>query len=512
MLHLSRPIQEVLMQRGIEDPATYLQPSAWGDLPSPHSLDGMAEAVQLIQCAIRDRRRIGVFGDYDCDGALSSAILEATLRRLGAVPVVHLPHRDDGYGLNDAAVHRFSRTSTNLLILIDNGINAVSPVRLAQRLGMTVLVVDHHQVETRAETASVWSDQMCAAGLAYMLSAALLEQTSSQEVFLQSLSRLAAIASIADCVPLVGVTRTLTRLGLHELARTRHAGILKLLSLSGVQPNQVPSAEQIAFRVAPRLNAAGRVAHPMEVLKMLTASSPEEQSEQALQLNRLNQLRRRLEGEALDELTASVDVTGRSALVIFSPQWKKGLAGVLASRARERYGLPTFVLVPDHRTGMAVGSGRSVEGLSLIEALRSCDGLLSKYGGHHQAAGVSLAPENISAFHAGLEDYRREHPLPCKGPETPAVDLDLNAARRSFYEQLRAMEPFGIGNPVPVFRIRNCSLSARSGKFATLRQGPRDLKVRLSKPLVTSIEGTAYVALNGTSATLLESVASSHGH
>ncbi len=510
MLHVYRPVLEVLMQRGVQDPHTFLRPSQWDDLPHPSTIEGVAEATPFLLAAIRDGLRITIYGDYDCDGALSSAILEATLVRLGAAVDVYLPHRDEGYGLNESAVHRFSRSGTKVLITIDNGINAAGPVHLAQRLGMTVLVVDHHQIEARAGTQAVWSDQFCAAGLAYMLSSSLLEQSNvpgeAQKVFLASLSQLTAIASIADCVPLVGATRTLTRLGLAELSRTTHAGLRKLMELGGIMPARVPSAEEVAFRIGPRLNAAGRVGHPVEVLRMLKARTPDEQSRLAMELDRLNLWRRQLEKEALEELTGVVDARGQSVLVVYAAHWRKGLAGILASRARERFGVPTFVLVHDPKTGMAVGSGRSVEGISLIDALRSCKAVLHRYGGHRQAAGVTVAVDAVPAFRDALSQYMAEHPAPQEAAHVPSIDLELSEATPSFYQQLRAMEPFGIGNPVPVFRVHAASVHPRTEKFVTLRQGSHELKARSGGTGATQELGTALVALNGSSATLVQFV------
>ena len=508
MLHVYRPVLEILMQRGVQDPHNFLRPSQWDDLPAPSTIEGVAEATPFLLGAIRDGLKISVYGDYDCDGALSSAILEATLSRLGAAVDVYLPHRDEGYGLNESAVHRFSRAGTKVLGAIDNGINAVGPVHLAQRLGMTVLVIDHHQIETRAGTQAVWSEEFCAAGLAYMLSASLLEQSNlpweAQRAFLASLSRLAAIASIADCVPLVGATRTLTRLGLAELSRTTHAGLRKLMELGGMMPARVPSAEEVAFRIGPRLNAAGRVGHPVEVLRMLKARAPDEQTKLAMELDRLNLLRRELEKEALEELTGMVDVQGQSVLVVYAAHWRKGLAGILASRAKELYGVPTFVLVHDPKTGMAVGSGRSVEGVSLIDALRSCKAVLHRYGGHRQAAGVTVAVDAVPAFRNALRQYVAEHPAPLEAAHVPSVNLELHEATPSFSQQLRAMEPFGIGNPVPVFRVQAATVHPRAEKFVTVRQGSHELKARAGKIGTTQELGTALIALNGSSATLLQ--------
>ena len=505
MMHLCQPLVDVLKHRGIDDAAQFVAPSAWGDIPSPFLIEGMEQAVARILEGVQSQQRIAIFGDYDCDGVLSTAILQATLRRLGAQPMVYLPHRDEGYGLTNEVVHHFSKEGADLVITIDNGINAAGPVHLANRLAMDVVVVDHHQIETQAKASAVWSDSFCAAGLGLLLSWALLDNArfpkDDVRSFLGGLSRLAAIASIADCVPLIGPTRTLTRIGLAELGLTRHAGLRKMLLMAGVRGGEVPTSEQIAFRVAPRINAAGRVGHPVEALRMLNAAIPEDQVKLALSLDQLNRDRRKQEKEALEELLSMIPGDIPAGLVLYGPRWKKGIAGILASRVRERYGVPTFVLVLETRTGMATGSGRSVEGFSLIEALRACRSVLHRFGGHNQAAGVTLTVENIPAFRKQFEIFLLEHPP--HGVEEPLAeaDLDLAMAGRAFYQQLRSLEPFGIGNPTPIFRMRDVVVSPASPGFVTVRQRNRKIKAR-SPELVTG-SGTALVALNGTTACLV---------
>jgi len=508
MMQISWPILDVLSHRGVEDAEDFFCSPTWRDMPSPFTVSGVSEVVSRIGAAIRSQERITVYGDYDCDGALSTAILQATLKKLGARPAVYLPHRDEGYGFTEAAVHRFSRSGTDLVITVDNGINAAGPVRLAKRLGIDVVIIDHHQIETRADAMAVWSDQFCAAGLGLMVSWALLEANGiageELERFLASLSRLAAIASIADCVPLVGATRTLTKIGLAELSQTRHAGLRKLLDMSGVLPGQIPSSEQIAFRIAPRINAAGRVGHPAEVLRMLSAATSEDRIELALVLDRLNRSRRLLEKEALKELLSMVQEDLPAGLILYGPQWKKGIAGILASRARERYGVPAFVLVHDERTGMAVGSGRSVDGFSLIDALRACRSVLHRFGGHSQAAGVTVAVENIPAFREQFEAFLLQHPpRPIEAPKADA-DLDLDMVNRRFHEQLRLLEPFGIGNPTPIFRVKDVVVRAANPGFVFVGQHRREIKARSAE--WSSGSGTALLALNGTTASLVAMV------
>ena len=520
MMPLCAPIADVMMSRGIEDPEQFLAPSKWSDMPSPLQIQGMRAAVDRILLAVRLKQRVAVFGDYDCDGALSAAILQVTLGRLGVRPVIYLPHRDEGYGFTNEAVHRFSLSGTDLVITIDNGINAAGPIQLARRLGIDVVVVDHHHIETSAETICVWSQEYCAAGLGLMLCWALLEaaQVSEAEIatVLKSLSRLAAIASIADCVPLTGPTRILTRIGLTELGNTHHAGLQKLLRWAGVRPGHSPSSEQIAFRVAPRINAAGRVGHPNEVIRMLSANTIEGQIESAFALDRLNQERRALEKEALEELLLMVGNRAPASLVIYGPQWKKGIAGILASRARERYGVPAVVLVHDSHTGMAVGSARSVEGFSLIEALRACRSQLHRFGGHDQAAGLTVAVECIDSFRREFDTFVLENPPKRIEAREAEADLDLGMANHRFFEQLRQLEPFGIGNPTPIFRVKDADVSPATPGFVFVSQGNTRLPGRKSKGNIkarsavsVSGRGTVLLALNGTTASLVRLVENS---
>jgi single-stranded-DNA-specific exonuclease len=234
---------------------------------------------------------------------------------------------------------------------------------------------------------------------------------------------------------------------------------------------------------------------------MLNAAVPKDQVKLALSLDQLNRDRRKHEKEALEELLSMIPGDIPAGLVLYGPRWKKGIAGILASRVRERYGVPTFVLVLETRTGMATGSGRSVEGFSLIEALRACRSVLHHFGGHNQAAGVTLTVENIPAFRKQFETFLLEHP-PHRFEEPLAeADLDLAMAGRAFYEQLRSLEPFGIGNPTPIFRMRDVVVSPAFPGFVTVRQRNRKIKARSSEPVSGS--GTALVALNGTTASLV---------
>ena len=363
-MFLSQPLIEVLAARGIEDIDAFVAPPTWSDLPSPFSIPEMGEAAERIFRAVNDSEKIAIFGDYDCDGVLATHILRRTLRLLGPDARAYLPHRDEGYGLSAPAVHDFSKSGTNLLITVDNGINARSTAQLAERLGIDVIVVDHHRIQERAKALAVWSPEYCGAGLATLLSSALLTQAkwqqSKREEVLSSLCAYAAIASIADCVPLMGPTRTITRLGLRELAGVKGHGAKRLIQSACTDP-QRPDSHDVSFGIAPRINAAGRLAHPTLALNVLEAESDAEAASGVERLNELNEERRRIVRIHFAELVQSLGASSAAALVVFGAAWPRGIAGLLASKCTERFSAPAIVVVPSTERGLVVGSSVSLE-------------------------------------------------------------------------------------------------------------------------------------------------------
>jgi len=261
-MFLCQPLLDVLIARGIEDIDSFIQPPSWSDLPDPESISGMTDAVDRVLVAARDQRRIGIFGDYDCDGVLGTHILRSVLASLGVQARAYLPHRDEGYGLSSCAIHKFSLSGTDLLITVDNGINAQREILLAQRLGVDVIVIDHHRIQEQANTLAVWSQEFCGAGLAALFAMALALRAGWKhervERLQAAMSQYAAIASVADCVPLQNGTRALARLGMRELARAENRGLRELLRVSCADPAN-PDSNDLAFGVAPRINAAGRI-------------------------------------------------------------------------------------------------------------------------------------------------------------------------------------------------------------------------------------------------------------
>jgi single-stranded-DNA-specific exonuclease len=474
-MFLCQPLLEVLAGRGIEDIDAFLKVPSWNDLPDPFSIPSMEKATSRVLCAVRRRERITIFGDYDCDGVLGAHILRSVLDALGVAARTYLPHRDEGYGLSSPAVHHFSCSGTDLLITVDNGINARAAVHLAQRLGIDVVVIDHHRIQEQAETTAVWSDAFCGAGLAAMFAWALAlgaRWTATKiEHLLSGCSQYAAIASIADCVPLLHSTRTLARLGLAELSRSRHKGLQRLLKCACADPSQ-PDSHDVAFGIAPRINAAGRMAHPAEALAVFEAAMDEEAARQSVdRLNQLNLERRRILKVHFEELVESLGTKIPAGLVVYRKTSLKGIAGLLASKCVERYSVPSIVLVPSSTPGLVVGSGRSIAGVDLVEILRPLGHLFLRFGGHAQAVGLTMAVDHIEEFREAFAQLLE----PMVGGGNQSVqgeaDLDLALVERHFYEQLLLLEPFGEGNRPPMFSIRMAEVLSVRNKWVRIRQG-----------------------------------------
>jgi single-stranded-DNA-specific exonuclease len=449
-MFLCQPLLEILAGRGIGDIDAFLKTPSWNDLPDPFSIPSMEKAAARVLRAVRNRERIAIHGDYDCDGVLGTHILRSVLTGLGAPPRTYLPHRDEGYGLSSPAVHHFSCSGTDLLITVDNGINARAAVRLAQRLGIDVVVIDHHRIQQQAETTAVWSHGFCGAGLAAMFAWALALKAgwndTKVERLLSGCSPYAAIASIADCVPLLDSTRTLARLGLAELSRSRHKGLQELLKSACTDPSQ-PDSRDVAFGVAPRINAAGRMAHPAEALAVFEAALDEEAARQNVdRLNQLNVERRRIVKAHFEEMVESVGTNVPAGLVVYREMSPKGIAGLLASKCIERYSVPSIVLVPSTTPGQVVGSGRSIAGIDLVETLRPLGELFLRFGGHAQAVGLTMAVDHIDEFR---EKFARSvEPLVRRDSQRLDAEAELNLSfvGRHFDEHLLLLEPFGEGN------------------------------------------------------------------
>jgi single-stranded-DNA-specific exonuclease len=438
-------------------------------LTDPYTLAGMAEAVAAVAGAVREGQTILVHGDYDVDGQSATAVLTRALRAAGANVVAFVPHRlRDGYDFGPAGLAEAVRVGAGLILTCDCGITAVETVRQANQAGIRVVVTDHHLpgAELPAAVAVVdpqRSDDssglgiLCGTGIAFKLVQALVPVLNLPAALPLHLLDYVAIATIADVVPLVGENRILVRHGLRLLQQTRWPGLQALLGTAGLAGKTV-RAGQVAFILAPRLNAAGRVGDASEGLRLLLTDDPGEAAVLAERLERYNTERQAIDArilqDALDLVERDFDPASDAAFVLGSDGWHPGVVGIVASRVVERYGRPTFLVGFDGEVGK--GSGRSISRFDLHGALLECADLLDRFGGHRMAAGVTVRRSQFDAFRDRFREVARRRLDPeSLGPEQ-RVDLEipLGEVTDELERLMRHLEPCGMGNPAPVFGIR----------------------------------------------------------
>src|ERR671936_699683 len=405
-LGLSEITASVLVRRGYGDPDEARAFLA-GEQPlqDPFQLGDMAPAVGRIRAAVRACERICVHGDYDVDGICATVVAVTVLRALGADVEWHLPSRfDEGYGVNGGTLERLAGEGCRLVLTVDCGITAVDEVRRARELGLGVIVTDHHRPgDELPDCPVVTTKELCGTGVAFKLGQALLGADS--DVLRRQLD-LVAMATIADVVPLIGENRTLTIAGLRALARTQKPGLQAMMRVARVDPATVDSG-QVGFRLAPRINAAGRLGHPRAALELLLSDDPREAERLAGELERLNRDRQAVEERILDEALAQVAAwpeskRRRRGYVVAGEGWHRGVIGIVASRLVERFHRPVVLIAGTD--GEWTGSGRSIPAFDLHAALGACADHLERWGGHRAAAGLSILPERVEAFADAFAD------------------------------------------------------------------------------------------------------------
>ena len=438
-------------------------------------MKGMPQAVEILTEKIRDREKIRVIGDYDCDGINATYILLEGLEKLGAKVDSDIPDRiKDGYGLNQHLIDRAHEDGIDTIITCDNGIAAAKEIEYGKALGMTIIVTDHHEVpykeneagrryilppadavvDPRQEGCEYPFKGLCGAAVAYKLVEALCEANGQDVADLDYLLENVAIATVADVMDLTEENRILVKQGLEMLKRTSNLGLRALIQCIGLEGKKI-QAYHIGFILAPCLNASGKLDTAKRALALLRAKTGREADMLAGDLKALNESRRDMTDRVVDEAMAKVeqtDIRGDKVLVIYLPDCHESLAGLVAGRVRENYYRPVFVLT-DSEDGVK-GSGRSIESYSMYEELTGCGDLLTKFGGHPMAAGLSLDKENVEKFKRRLNDQctLSEEEL----TEKVVIDMELPfaAITEHFIEELEYMEPFGKGNTKPVFAAR----------------------------------------------------------
>ena len=456
---LSSVLHRLLMQRGIrsaEEAEAFLHPSA-SQLNDPFLLSGMHEAVERIRRAIEDCHRICVYGDYDVDGVCSSAILYDFFRSRRASVEVYLPSRhSEGYGLNEAAIRELAERC-DLLITVDCGIASRELIALAMELGLDCIVTDHHRPGDLVPECTVINPLLndypcpwlCGAGVAFKLVHAL----AGPDEALQRVD-LAAIATVADVVSLTGENRAIVHLGLKRINSSPRPGVEALLESARIEKGKLDS-QGIAFRIAPRLNAGGRLGSARRSFELLVQEEAflaiAQADELEMENSRRQSVEREIRAEAEKQL-AGFDFSAHRVIMVKGEGWNSGVIGLCASHLKEKYHYPVIVL--SENEGMLTGSCRSIEGVDIYETLSSAAELMEKFGGHRQAAGLTLRAENFDALQAALDRWLFENTAP--EVYLPSADYDiqvnLGECSEAFVRELEALEPTGCGNPEPVLR------------------------------------------------------------
>ena len=500
LLGCPAPIAALLAARGIASAAaaqSFFHP-ALADLHNPGLLLGMAAAVARIQHAVAHAEPILIYGDYDVDGTTATVLLKIAIERTAppgqpAIVEYHVPHRiREGYGIQNVRLAEAAAAGIRLVISVDTGIRAFAAAEEAKALGLDLIVTDHHLpdgIEGIPEAVAVINPaqpgcpypnkHLCGAGVAFKLAHALLaahavtaaQQQRLNTVILPSFLKLVAIATIADSVPLLGENRIIVHLGLSEFRNPMQPGLRALMRVAELPLDRPPTAHEVGFRLAPRINAAGRMDVASDVVELFLTRDPERAALIAEKLDRLNQDRRATEAAALEAIELQLLTLGNPAecLILDHPSWHRGVLGILASRVVERTGRPALVLTSDATD--AHGSGRSVAGFHLLDALtavhshpssRQAEPLFSRFGGHAHAVGFSLPTNRMADLRARMQLHSRS--LLSAELLMPELDiaLELNACELTpeLFTWLERCAPFGMANPEPLFLIRNLTLSA----------------------------------------------------
>jgi single-stranded-DNA-specific exonuclease len=503
-LRITSAAAQVLVRRGLADPACarrFLNPSL-DDLLDPLLMRGMQPAIERIRRAIQAGEKILIYGDYDVDGTTSVVVLTKAVQLAGGAAGYHVPHRlKEGYGMRPEVVETAAAQGVTLMISVDTGIRAAEVVARANELGIDTIVTDHHLPDSALPPAVAVLNpnqpdcgypekNLCGAGVAFKLAQALLATMGWPEAKLrrvtESFLKMVAIATVADVVPLSGENRVMVKHGLDGLGDVRNVGLRALLDVAGFTDGAVPSARQVAFQIAPRLNAAGRMDTAKTVIDLFLSADPARARELAQQLHDQNAERRLVE-VAIREVCEKMPVAeATAALVYYGADWHRGVLGIVASRLVERFHRPVFVLGLNAADGMAQGSGRSIPAFHLLEALESMPELFSKFGGHMHAAGVTLDAARVDEFRERFNAFaaarlRPEDFLPC-------LDIDAVLELREITEDsiagIFALAPFGHGNQPPLFAAMGVEVASppvvmkEKHLRVTVRQNGRTLTLK----------------------------------
>ncbi len=475
-LKLSPLVARLLVQRGIAEPAAaqaFLNPSL-SQLHAPELMAGMREAVDRLRRAIAQREKILIYGDYDVDGTMAVVVLLTALRMLGAEVEAHIPHRlTEGYGMRAPVVEEAAAKGFRVVISVDTGIREHAVLARARELGVDCIVTDHHLPDEHLPPACAILNPrradcrypekgLAGVGVAFKLAQGIMGERLSGRL-LESFLKIVAIGTIADVVPLLGENRVIARFGLAALRGPSQSGLASLIELAGLAGKEI-TAGDVAFRIAPRLNAAGRMEDARDVIDLFTLADAARTRGIAERLDGLNRERQRVEDEILRSIVAELDgrrdLAGLYTLVVHGEGWHRGVIGIVAQRVVERYHRPALVVGVEN--GVGVGSGRSIRGFHLLEALTAVGDLFERFGGHAAAAGFTIATAKIPALVRRFEERARSVLQPSDLEPVLRVEaaVDLAEIGWPLYEGMMQLAPFGMGNPAPVLSARGVPLAA----------------------------------------------------
>jgi single-stranded-DNA-specific exonuclease len=479
-LQIGPAAAKVLVHRGFSDPEAarrFLHP-AFEELHDPLEMRDMQAAIERIARAIREREPILIYGDYDVDGTTSVVLLTKAFELAGGIASHHVPHRlKDGYGMRPEVVEAAAAQGVKLIVSVDTGIRAAEVVHRANELGIDVIVTDHHLPEAglppalavlnpnRADCAYP-EKNLCGAGVAFKLIQALLPHigwpADKVRRVAESCLKLAAIATVADVVPLTGENRIIVSHGLSGLDQVRNAGLRALLDVSGFTDGAAPNARQVGFQIGPRINAAGRMDTASAVIELFLTSDAERARELAKQLDDQNAERQQIQAQIVATCEQIAVNPEECALVYYCGDWHRGVLGIVASRLVDRLQRPVFVLGRNPDDGLASGSGRSIPAFHLLDALESMSDLFVRFGGHAHAAGVTMETAQVEEFRRRFNAFAASRLCADDFMRRLEIDavLDLREITEQAIEELFTLAPFGHGNQAPLFAALGVEVAA----------------------------------------------------
>ena len=479
-------LADLLVGRGIEEPesaARFLSP-ALGDLHDPLRMSGMKSALDRLESALECKEKILIYGDYDVDGTTAIVILKTAIELCSGAADFHVPHRiRDGYDLRDDVIERAAADGVRLIVSVDTGIRAFSAAETARRTGVDLIVTDHHLpgpsgvpqalavVNPNQEGCDYPCKHLCGAGVAFKLAQGLMQRrldarlnVKDQSRLLMSFMKVVAIATIADAVPLLGENRVFAKLGLQGLRSPVNVGLKALLEVAKLGDGRALTATEVAFRIAPRLNAAGRMDVARDVVELFNEKNMERARKIAGRLDQLNAERQEEERRIMVNIERRLEeepaLREAYCVVVDGEGWHRGVIGITASRVVERHGRPTLVI--SREGDEAYGSGRSIPAFHLLHAIESCHELFSRYGGHAHAVGFALPSANVEKLREHLDGYARDRLTPADFEPQLEFDRDLplGEVTPELHQALLLLEPFGMENREPIFAARAVRLMA----------------------------------------------------